>query len=94
MFFLDLIAQARAIQQKRFKSSVRLNSDLSIRELKKFCSIDFDSEQTLQQAMQDHAMSARAYSRILKVARTVADMEMSENIKERHLLEALQFRFG
>jgi magnesium chelatase family protein len=61
-------------------------------QLKRYCAIDTGLGDLLQQAMEQLSLSARAYDRILKVARTIADLAESENIKAPHLLEAIQYR--
>ena len=89
---LDVICLARAIQAKRYKSSVLLNSDLSVRKLSKYCALTNSAEKLLRATMIDYHLSARAYSRLLKVARTIADMQNNDVIHEHHLLEAIQLR--
>lgn len=91
--FLEQIQLARAMQEKRFRSSVKLNCDISIRGLNKFCHLNPETEKLLNQTVKNHYLSARGFSRVLKVSRTIADMEGSDKIKERHLLEALLYRF-
>ena len=62
------------------------------RSIKQYCSIDSDGEKILQRAIDSFGFSARAYHRILKVSRTIADLEGEENILARHLSEAVQYR--
>jgi magnesium chelatase family protein len=62
------------------------------RELKQHCALNDEARQLLQMAMADMNLSARAYDRILKVARTIADLAAAENISPEHLSEAIQFR--
>ena len=86
---------ARQKQQQRFhsaKKKINCNAQMSSRELRQFCQIDSSSEELLKIAMTDMNLSARAYDRILKVARTIADLAHSETIAQDHLLEALQYR--
>jgi magnesium chelatase family protein len=92
--FLGQVEIARAMQQKRFKSSVKLNSDILGREVNKFCVLSRAAESYLHDQLQNETVSARGYTRILKIARTVADMCGDEVIKEPHIFEALQFRLG
>ena len=87
------IAEARCIQQKRFHGSrIHCNGRMSQSHLKKNCRISSTSADLLQQAMEQLHLSARAYDRILKVSRTIADLADSENIETPHLLEAIQYR--
>jgi magnesium chelatase family protein len=84
---------ARKIQLERFKSEgIYFNAHMKAKHLKKFCKLDEDSHRLLQQAMEKLSLSARAYSKIIKVARTIADLEASENIKSSHIAEAIQYR--
>ena len=62
------------------------------KHLKKYCQIDENSKKLLQMAMGKFGLSARAYDRILKVARTIADLANEENIKSEHIAEAIQYR--
>jgi magnesium chelatase family protein len=65
---------------------------MGTKELKQFCAIDDATKELLSQAMTDMNFSARAYDRILKVARTIADLAGSENISTDHISEAIQYR--
>ena len=69
-------------------SKVRMGT----RELKQYCQLDDDTKELLRNAMADLNLSARAYDRILKVARTIADLAGSENIISDHISEAIQYR--
>lgn len=87
--------QARELQQDRFKESgsrTRNNAGMSHAQIRRFCDINQEQGALLQQAMEQLALSARAYDRILKVARTIADLAGSESIETAHLLEAIQYR--
>jgi magnesium chelatase family protein len=86
------VLRARLAQKKRFGSSVKLNSDLEPDEVREACRIDGASRELLKLSMEEFQLSARGYHRVLKVARTVADMKGSERIQYPHLLEALQYR--
>ena len=88
------VISARERQQARFaeKKSITCNARMGTRELKAFCAIDEPTKQLLQFAMTDLNLSARAYDRILKVARTMADLAGAENIGSEHVSEAIQYR--
>ncbi|MCL4387381.1 ATP-binding protein, partial [Patescibacteria group bacterium] len=87
------VSSARKIQELRFRNSKNItNSEMSIAELKKFCSISEESKTLLKDAMTRLSLSARSYSRILKIARTIADLDNSEIIGTQHIAEALQYR--
>ncbi len=83
------VEAARFIQRKRFQKT---NSRMSPKEIKEFCKLDEESQQLLKMAMTELNLSARAYDRILKVSRTVADLDLSENIQSQHISEAIQYR--
>jgi magnesium chelatase family protein len=85
---------ARKVQEKRFeeKKGVHCNSQISSKTLKEICEIDQLGKDLLKKAMDKLGLSARAYDRILKVARTIADLEGAENIQTNHLAEAIQYR--
>jgi len=88
------VTRARQFQTERFKESdaVHYNAQMSVRQIRKFCLLDEASKALLKTAMERLNLSARAYDRILKVARTIADLENSENIKGNHISEAIQYR--
>lgn len=88
------VVRARLIQAERFKDipGVYANAQMSSKMVRKVCVLDSESISKLKIAMDKQQLSARAYDRILKVARTIADMENSENILLNHLAEAIQFR--
>ncbi|MEN6460108.1 MAG: YifB family Mg chelatase-like AAA ATPase [Syntrophomonas sp.] len=89
----EKVTRAREIQQNRFaRYKISLNSQMRPADVKKFCRLDEESERLLKNVFDRLKMSARAHDRILKVARTIADLEPSENIKMKHLAEALQYR--
>jgi magnesium chelatase family protein len=87
---------ARKRQKERFDkedaSITRNNAQMSHREIREYCSLDTAQGDLLQQAMEQLSLSARAYDRILKVARTIADLADSDRIATEHLLEAIQYR--
>ncbi len=84
---------ARKIQRERFaNTTVSSNAEMREKETKEFCRLDSEGEQVLREAFERLNLSARARSRILKVARTIADLDLSENIKAEHLYEAISYR--
>lgn len=85
------IVFAREIQKKRFGKD-KTNSEMEIQEIKKYCQIDEKSQNLLKQYVNSGKLSARGYHRVLKVARTIADLENSEKILFEHLSEALNYR--
>jgi magnesium chelatase family protein len=90
----ERVIAAREIQQRRFAGSKHIfsNADMGSKEIKEFCQIDSAGEELLKMAMTKLGLSARAYDRILKVSRTIADLERSEKILPQHLSEAIQYR--
>ena len=90
----ERVIAARNIQEKRFEKNkdVYCNAQISPKMLQQICKVNDAGQQLLKTAMERLGLSARAYDRILKVARTIADLDNSENIKTEHLAEAIQFR--
>lgn len=87
------INRVRALQRERFKNDgIATNAEMSSRHLNKYCQIDKDCERLLQKAFDKLNLSARGTTRILKVARTIADIEGCENILPAHIAEAIQYR--
>ena len=87
------VNNARRIQYLRYKNTgIYSNAELTPQMLEKYCQIDEQSKKILEQAFNKLGLSARAYSKILKVARTIADLEKKENIEKKHILEAIQYR--
>lgn len=81
------------MQLKRYKGTgIYFNSQLKGNMLKKYCKLDEDTKKFLNEAFEKFYLSARGYNKILKVARTIADLEGAENIKFEHVAEALQYR--
>ncbi|HCA05099.1 MAG TPA: magnesium chelatase [Ruminococcaceae bacterium] len=84
---------AREIQQNRYKNSkTSCNAKINAEQFEKYCVIDRQAERTLKNSFESLGMTARAYDRVLKVARTIADLEQSEVINAAHVLEAVQYR--
>jgi magnesium chelatase family protein len=90
----ERVIKAREIQEERYKNNpgIYCNAQISSKMLKEICVIDTPSQNLLKAAMEKLNLSARAYDRILKVSRTIADLAGSENIKAEHLAEAIQYR--
>ncbi len=88
------VVKARQVQEERFseKPNVYCNAQMSSKQLRSICKITEEGQQLLKTAMDRLGLSARAYDRILKVARTIADLAASDDIKTEHLAEAIQFR--
>lgn len=87
------INKVRAIQAERFKNDgIRTNSEMTSAHLEKYCALDKDGERLLEKAFERLNLSARGTTRILKVARTIADIEGAENIQAKHVAEAIQYR--
>jgi len=84
---------ARAIQLQRFqKRGIHANAQMGTKEIKRYCAVKEGGEKLLEVAINKLGLSARAYSRILKVGRTIADLEGSEEIQPAHISEAIQYR--
>jgi magnesium chelatase family protein len=90
----ERVIKAREIQLERYKNSegVYANAQMSSKQLKEICVISTPAQNLLKTAMEKLNLSARAYDRILKVSRTIADLSGSEDIKPEHLAEAIQYR--
>jgi magnesium chelatase family protein len=87
---------ARNIQRRRFSniesSDIVCNADMRVGEIQQFCKVEDEGQRLMRAAMTQLNLSARAYHRILKLARTIADLAGSEEIQSVHLAEALQYR--
>lgn len=90
----ERVMQARTIQLERYKTyhGIFANAQMNSKQLREICIIDNAGAALLKKAMERLNLSARAYDRILKVSRTIADLASSENIKPEHLAEAIQYR--
>jgi magnesium chelatase family protein len=90
----ERVIKARQIQTERYKTSdgIYCNAQMRTKDLRTYCYLDETSNTLLKTAMERLGLSARAYDRILKVARTIADLESSKNIQTNHIAEAIQYR--
>ncbi len=89
----ERVNKARKIQQERYKNNgIYSNAELTPKFVNKYCKLDKESKQIMQTAFEKLGLSARAHGRILKVARTIADLEEKENIDSTHIAEAIQYR--
>lgn len=90
----ERVIKARDVQEKRYADDkeVHSNAQIGSRKLKEVCVIDKAGQELLKTAMNKLGLSARAYDRILKVARTIADLAESKEITTEHLAEAIQYR--
>ena len=87
------VAASRAIQSKRFtRTKIYSNAQMSSRHIKKHCQIDAASRNLLESAIDKLGLSARAFNRILKIARTIADLQAAPNLQVDHISEAIQYR--
>jgi magnesium chelatase family protein len=92
---LERVIRARQIQLARFstgKERLYCNAQMSPRHIRAFCDLSPDCERLLERAMTQQGLSARAHDRILKVARTIADLERVPNVEPKHIAEAIQYR--
>ena len=91
----ERVVRAREVQLNRFAAAGERNysnAQMSSRQIRAYCDLGTDSERMLERAMQQQGLSARGHDRILKVARTIADMESSPLIESKHIAEAIQYR--
>ncbi len=88
------VKAARDIQTERYKSrlDIHYNAQMNVKQIRKYCKLDKVSQDLLKQAMKQLGLSARAYDRILKVSRTISDLEGKPDIKPEHIAEAIQYR--
>ena len=87
------VEESRKIQRERYKSvKIHANAQMTPRLIRKHCELDASGNRLLELVTDRLGLSARSYSRILKVARTIADLDRSDNIREQHLSEAIQYR--
>ncbi|HLN26945.1 MAG TPA: YifB family Mg chelatase-like AAA ATPase [Gemmataceae bacterium] len=89
----EQVHRARAAQHERFgRDSHRLNSRMTSRQLRRYCTLDDDGRKLLKTAMDELGLSARAHDRILRMARTIADLDQSADLKTAHVIEAIGYR--
>lgn len=89
----ERVNKARQIQLNRYKEyQIHSNAEITIKMISKFCQLDNEGEELLQNAFKRFKLSVRAYEKILKVARTIADLDGKENIEVKHVAEAIQYR--
>ncbi len=91
----DRVLAARERQANRFAGATErifCNAQMSTRQIRSYCELSSDAERLLERAMQQQGLSARAHDRILKVARTIADLEGETDLAVKHLAEAIQYR--
>lgn len=87
------VVSASRVQTERFKKDrIYSNGQMNTRQIKKYCRLEEDAKGLLDNAMHKLGFSARAYTRILKVSRTIADLDASEYIRTHHISEAVQYR--
>jgi magnesium chelatase family protein len=86
------ITEARGIQKKRYGNSKKTNSDMSVKDINKYANLSQNAENILKKAAEAHNLSPRSYHRTIKLARTIADLDAYDEIKESHILEALTYR--
>jgi len=93
MIIKKRVEAARMIQEKRFREDIiDCNAEMNQRLIKKYCHLDNNVSKIMERMYDKFNLSSRAYSRILKVARTIADLDSSENILDLHIIEAMQYR--
>ena len=88
----EQVQAARDIQQTRYNEKFRCNADTDTRAVRKFCKADEAGARILEQAIEQMGLSARAYDKVLRVSRTLADLEGAPDITEAHIAEAVQYR--
>lgn len=87
------VGKAKDIQRKRLKDEkISTNAQMDVKQIDRYCNLDDEGKKIVEKAMERLGLSARGYSKVLKVARTIADLEQEENILPSHLKEALQYR--
>src|SRR5438132_600038 len=89
----EQVVKAREIQARRFASSrTRYNGQMTSRQIRQFCRLTDDCQELLRNSVNDLGLSARAHDKVLRVSRTIADLDNSEHIQQQHLNEAINYR--
>jgi magnesium chelatase family protein len=89
----EQVSKARAVQAKRFGGDGhRLNSRMTSKQLRRYCVLDAECQTLLKNAMESLGLSARAHDRILRMSRTIADLDGAADIRPNHLIEAINYR--
>lgn len=89
----DRVEKARIIQNKRFENDlIKTNDEIKSSKLLDYCKLESDGLSTLNLILEKYKLSNRSYTKLLKVSRTIADLEESENINSSHIMEAFSFR--
>ncbi len=86
------VMEARNRQQHRYGKTTLLNAHLNTKQIRRYCKLSDSTQQLLLRAIEYHGLSARAYDKILRMARTIADLDNSEDIQDSHIAEAIQYR--
>ncbi|MBU0580871.1 MAG: YifB family Mg chelatase-like AAA ATPase [Candidatus Margulisbacteria bacterium] len=87
------ILQTLSIQQERFQKSNTLNNaQMTSKQINKFCNLETDAQELLKEGLVQFCLTGRSYDRVLRISRTIADLDNSENIQKKHIAEALQYR--
>lgn len=90
------VENARTIQYKRFSADKKImtNSEMGVQEIKKYCKLDTATQNLMKQVVNNYHLSGRSYHRLLKLGRTIADLEREENINQSHIAEAIKYKTG
>ncbi len=89
--YLKQVLNARIVQNNRFESS-KTNSEMSVKDIEKYCITSKDADDILKRAITTHNLSGRGYHKVLKVGRTIADIDGDPNIQAHHVAEAVSYR--
>lgn len=97
IFLREQVLDARARQLKRFaehKSNITLNSEMNVNDIEKYCPLNDGCQSILKLSMEKYGLTMRSLHKIIKVSRTIADLDKNDNILEKHLTEALSYKIG